>query len=401
MVAVSVLLLSQATPALAVGPRFLYVTSRGDGAFEGFAINASTGALTRIGSLSWGSPNSITVEPSGRFVYATTNYQAPTGNVAMLSIGPTGILTPGPFARAGEGPRAVTAHPSGRYLYVVNSLPKAGNSVSVYEIDLTSGVLTPLETVPAGDDPWGIAVPPSGRFAVVANYGYGNDVSVYTIGANGRLKSLGKVGTGGLNPASVAVHPSGHFVYVANRGSADVSMFTIDTNWMLKFLGKVSAGLNPRSVTVDDSGRFAYVANEGSDTLSMYAIGANGLLTPKGIVNTGRYPYQVVSSGPFVYVVNYGAPSSSPTGSVSPFMINTAGGLTEIGPPVRTTVHHPNAIAIAGSSSQSAAALGTLAEILESKTSSELTTAASEASALVQGLLDFLRHCGEEVPIED
>jgi 6-phosphogluconolactonase (cycloisomerase 2 family) len=209
------------------------------------------------------------------------------------------------------------------------------------------------------------------------------------------------VGTGGLNPASVAVDPTGRFAYVANEGSNDVTMFAVDTNGILKFLGKVRAGLSPRWVTVDDSGHFAYVLNFGSETLLIYTIGTDGILIPKGVVNTGRYPSQVVSSGPFVYVVNYGAPSSSHTGTVQTFMINTAGGLTETGPPVRTTVHHPDAIAIAGSSSRSAAALSTLAGILGSETPGESTTATSEAGALVQSLLDFLRHCGEEVPIED
>src|SRR4029450_12683882 len=125
----------------------------------------------------------------------------------------------------------------GRFLYVVNSLPKDGNSVSMYAINLTSGVLTPLGTEPTGDNPWGMAVHPSGRFAFVANHGYGNNISVYTIGTNGMLKSLGKVGTGGLNPASVAVDPTGHFAYVANEGSNDVTMFAVDINGILKFLG--------------------------------------------------------------------------------------------------------------------------------------------------------------------
>src|SRR5262245_49510553 len=72
MVVVIVLLLSLSVPVLAdTVPRFAYIASKGDGAIDIYAIDATTGALTARGKTSSGvvgrEPNAIVVHPSSRF----------------------------------------------------------------------------------------------------------------------------------------------------------------------------------------------------------------------------------------------------------------------------------------------------------------------------------------------
>src|SRR5262249_59285097 len=124
------------------GGRFLYV-GRNDisNCISGFSVNANTGALTALNGgvpfpLAGGAtePNSITVHPTGRFLYTANNGSA---NVSAFRISVTGLLTeitgasPSPYA-AGVDPSAVVITPDGKLLYVVN---QGGDSISAYPLD--------------------------------------------------------------------------------------------------------------------------------------------------------------------------------------------------------------------------------------------------------------------------
>ena len=101
---------------------------------------------------------------------------------------------------------------------------------------------------------------PSGRFAYVANAGSAN-VSVYTINSStGALTSIaGSFFDTGRGPSSVAVDPSGTFAYVANRGDNNVSGYRINrtTGALTPIAGSpFAAGDGPYSVAVTPSPRF-------------------------------------------------------------------------------------------------------------------------------------------------
>ena len=92
-------------------------------------------------------PEEITVDASGSYVYTALNA---TGQVAGFAINATtGALTPvpgSPFA-AGSGPLAIatTDRYSGSYLYVANA---TDGTVSGYSINLANGMLTPVPGSP-------------------------------------------------------------------------------------------------------------------------------------------------------------------------------------------------------------------------------------------------------------
>jgi 6-phosphogluconolactonase (cycloisomerase 2 family) len=81
----------------------------------------------------------------------------------------------------------VTVDPSGKYVYAANS---GSANVSAYEITNTGG-LEEISGSPfsAGQLPVSVAVDPSGKFAYVVNKS-GGTVSGYTIGGDGALSPV-------------------------------------------------------------------------------------------------------------------------------------------------------------------------------------------------------------------
>ncbi|MGN6263481.1 MAG: beta-propeller fold lactonase family protein [Ralstonia sp.] len=274
-------------------PRFAYVANNGSvsNSVSAYAVNATTGALTAIGSAPTDiAPASVTVDPTGKFAYVANTGSNTVSAYAIDAT--TGALAAIGSVGTGSAPNSVTVDPSGKFAYVVN----AGNyNVSAYAIDATTGALTAIVSVGTGANPYSVTIDPSGKFAYVANEA-NNTVSAYVIDSTtGALTAIGSVPTG-TAPTSVTVDPSGKFAYVANYNSNSVSAYAIDgTTGALTAIGSVGTGILPYSVTVDPSGKFVYVANTGSNTVSAYAINATtGALTGVGAVVTGSIPYSIV-----------------------------------------------------------------------------------------------------------
>jgi 6-phosphogluconolactonase (cycloisomerase 2 family) len=224
--------------AVAVHPsdKFAYVAN-GDStprSVSMYTINGANGALTYFGTIAAeGFPTSVVVDPSGQFVYVAAETDSGTpgpGSVSMYAINATtGALTSlGTIATgtmiAESSSNSIVVDPSGAFAYVTNS---GSNNVSMYSINATTGVLTSGGLIDAGTTPLSVAVDPTGKFAYVTNNG-SNDVSMYTInGTTGALTPVGTIATE-QSPTSIAIHPSGKFAYVTNSASNSVSMYSID-----------------------------------------------------------------------------------------------------------------------------------------------------------------------------
>jgi YVTN family beta-propeller protein len=323
--------------SIAIDPtgKFAYVMNAGCGGGVGgyvsmYTINSATGALATIGppvstygyGIDYGdgvNAGSVTVDPSGKFVYVTNsgnvyNYDSEAdGTLAIYTIDATtgALTTTGTINGNCPGlcfPSSVVVDPSGKFSYVATGNdPGPAGSVLIYAINAATGALTSTGTIASGTGPVFVAVDPAGKFAYVTNSG-SNDVSMYTINATtGALTSIATIATGTL-PASVTVDPTGKFAYVTNSNSKDVSMYTIDaTTGALTSIGTVATGTGPVSLAVDPAGKFAYVTNSNSNDVSMYTInGTTGVLTPIGTVAAGQLPASIAihPSGKFAYVTN-------------------------------------------------------------------------------------------------
>jgi 6-phosphogluconolactonase (cycloisomerase 2 family) len=300
--------------SIAIDPtnRFAYVANYGatatptDGnSVSEYGINPD-GTLTPIGKVPTGTqPNSVVVDPTGKYVY-TANYSNGTaGSVSQFSINADGSLTSlGTDVASGAGAASLAFDPSGTFLYVANY---KANNVSQFSIG-ASGVLTPVNAaVAAGTGPNSIAVDPAGHMFVADDAA--PQIAALDVGAGGILTAAATSAYGtGPNPFSVTFDPSHRYVYVANANAtpgslavagsppSTVSQFSIDTNGVLSPLASptVAAGLTPSFIAVDPTGTFAYVANRGTGTLNdgsgssllAYAIGEDGSLTPNAITAT-------------------------------------------------------------------------------------------------------------------
>jgi 6-phosphogluconolactonase (cycloisomerase 2 family) len=311
-------------------------------------------------------PQSIAVDPAGKFAYVASSGCASQGYVSMYTINPTtgALASVGPPVPTNdELTDSVSVDPSGKFVYATSSGDVWDidfGSIVPFSINPTTGALTFTTGGIYGGGVNGtpeyfnsMAFDPSGKFAYAADGGgcpecggsFGGDssVSMYTVDSTtGALTSIGIIAAG-TGPDSVAVDPTGKFAYVANFGSNDVSMYTIDaTTGALASTGTIAAGTVPVTVAMDPAGNFVYVANYGSNEISMYTINAStGVLTSIGTISAGVATISVVvdPSGKFAYAVNFNS------NDVSMYTINaTTGALTSIG--TIATDQHPTSIAV-------------------------------------------------------
>ncbi|MFY8043671.1 MAG: lactonase family protein, partial [Rhodoferax sp.] len=180
-----------------------YVVNESDSTLSTFRINASNGALTSVGtpvaSGGLSSPQSVTVDPTGRFAYVGGTGKA----VAAFSISSfTGVLTSLGSANAGERPATISVAPSGRFAYSANA---NDDTVATLSINANTGELTRVGTsAPTGDAPQAVSVDASGKFVYVVNKG-SNTVSTFSINAStGALTPVGAPVATGTGPFSIA-----------------------------------------------------------------------------------------------------------------------------------------------------------------------------------------------------
>ena len=341
--------LTAAIPAASIastGTPAVTVTNPAPG---GGSSNTSTFTIT-TGTVD---PQSIAVDPAGKFAYVASQGCDFEGNVSMYTINPTtgALASIGPPVPSNdEFTDSVTVDPFGKFAYVASSGDVWDidfGSVLTYTIKTTTGALTPTTGGINGTGINGtpeffnsVALDPSGKFAYAADggafpagsFGGLSSVSMYTINSTtGALTSIGMIAAG-AGPDSVAVDPAGKFAYVTNFGSNDVSMYTIDaTTGALASIGTIAAGTSPVSIAVDPAGKFAYVTNFNSNDVSMYTIDATtGALTFIGSIAAGTNPFSVAvdPAGKFAYVANW--TGNDTDGSVSMYTID-AGVLTPTG----------------------------------------------------------------------
>ena len=104
----------------AVRALYAYVANFSDNSVSSYASDVSTGRLKYLGKAATGTnPQSVTVDPSGKYVYVANNAGS---TVSQYTIGTNGALAamPVPAVASGLFPFSVTVDPSGRYAYVAN-----------------------------------------------------------------------------------------------------------------------------------------------------------------------------------------------------------------------------------------------------------------------------------------
>jgi 6-phosphogluconolactonase len=312
-----------------------FVANQSSNNLSAYALQSNGSLLPVTGSpfAAGGAPNSVTIVPSGLFVYVA---DVVPGSVSGFSVAQNGVLTPipgSPFA-APTGTAFVTNDPSGRFLYALNCGSNCSGSgsgdISAYTIDPLTGVLTPIAGSPftAGEYPYALAIDPTGHFAYVANAGSGDVYSFSIDSQSGALTQVGLPAAAGSRPISVEIDPWSQYVYTANTGSSNVSAFSINFDGSLSAVvgSPFAVGSYTAGVSASKNGKYVIVA-AGAGAY-VYSIDNSGALHHVGspvAAGTGPNGVSIDPNDGFVYIVNAGS------NNVSAYTFNdTSGKLTPV-----------------------------------------------------------------------
>ncbi|HXE06915.1 MAG TPA: beta-propeller fold lactonase family protein [Acidobacteriaceae bacterium] len=283
--------------------KFVYVANQGDSTVQEFAVNTD-GTLTSKNTynLSGGtSPTALTIDPGGKFLYATFTYQTGfsasnpgPGGVAIFPINSDNTLGTQTTQPVGNNPIAVTASYFNHYIYVLDQEPSPKATILGFAQNTTTGALTPTpgtnigtsggKTVatgyPAGVAPSAIAEEPTSRFVYVTDE-LANQLIGYTVGSTGALTPMvnGPFPTG-LYPANLTIDPTGTLIYVVNFNANTVQGYQINetTGTPATVAGAVGSitGAGPNCVVIDPAlGNFLYTSDQLDNTASAFKVTVN------------------------------------------------------------------------------------------------------------------------------
>jgi 6-phosphogluconolactonase len=182
--------------------QFAYVANSSSNDVSVFTIDPGTGALSpRSGTVAGAMPESVTVDPTGKFVYTANPHNGtisafrintPIGDGSLTSV----LGSPFPVVSS-DIPQSVTVDPTGRFAYVGDVLH---GHVYAFSINST-GALTAVSGSPfaagmPGTELSSVTVDPSGNFAYVTDFFYGF-VDAFAINTGtGALTAVGSFATG-------------------------------------------------------------------------------------------------------------------------------------------------------------------------------------------------------------
>ncbi len=343
--------------------KFAYILNQGASTISSYDVNASSGALTGNGPQSLtgglGTARGLAVDPFARFVFvahASNNVSSHRINASTGALPPIDTVSSGaaPSVTVSVDPTAITVEPSGRYAYAAGSSLNGatGWQVIVLAIDQTTGELTEVAAsgLDVGTLPVSMTVDPTGRFLYTVDSG-DDAVSMFTIAAaTGLLTSVGAALAVDDDPRSVAVDGSGRLAYLVSAGTSQIQGFAIDAaTGALTPIDSLTTGTNggPSAVAADPTGRFVYAVNASINNIRPFVIDLDaadlGSLTSGTVSTTGSGPLALAvdPGGRFVYVVNQVA------GSANIYSINqTSGNLSATGSIPSGALSAPIAIAL-------------------------------------------------------
>jgi YVTN family beta-propeller protein len=184
--------------------RFLYTANKSLNGISILRIDPLTGALTAEVPelLTDAIPGSLTVHPTGRYLYATFGATGELRQYEIQSL--DGSLSAIATVDSGVQPTAFTIDPRGRWGFATNFDALGTGDLSIFSLEQTDGVPELVGTHSAGLHPVDAAVGPSGRHLFVANQG-SDDVQVFRIDADDGGLTLEETIAAGVSPERIVV----------------------------------------------------------------------------------------------------------------------------------------------------------------------------------------------------
>ena len=207
----------------------------------------------------------------------------------------TGLLTPvgSPFP-IGLSPISMTLSPSGGFLYVTGQVQNTG---IIEAFAVTQGVPTVVANSPftTGNAPYGLTIAPGGGFLYTANL-LDNSISEFPINADGSLGLANIIGEQYSGPNALLIDKSGKYMYVANQGSTNLAAYSIGSDGGLTLLTTSPFGTaaSPNVVASDSAGKYLFVGNQKSPVIQSFNLASStGVLTSVSTYSVAGAPTSI------------------------------------------------------------------------------------------------------------
>jgi 6-phosphogluconolactonase (cycloisomerase 2 family) len=315
--------------AASVTPQVIYAPHGSRNAITSYRINAQDGSLTPMSEVATDTkPRRIALDPYGRWAYVAHERNRV---ISVYSIDSDGVLHPlSDVSEPGSGnprtwgPNSLVVDPSGRFVYAHYA---STNEIQAFAMDASTGALTSVGQFTTTSWPTQLHMDPVGLF-IYASSSSDNRIAIWRINAHtGGLTALDDSVTSTGRFATLAIDPYGQRVHmVASGPQLSFYAYNIDasTGQLVDAHPSLTppppandepppadqVTLNPGAFLIDPTGKFAYVAVHSSDlnhnVLSTYSIGDNGLLSkvadvPFGTAENWQGAFAIDPSGRFVY----------------------------------------------------------------------------------------------------
>jgi 6-phosphogluconolactonase len=274
-----------------------------------WSVDAATGMLTQIGSVSSGAPGPcfVSVDLTGQAVFAADYAGSAVVSYRVLPDGTLsppvdlidfkdrnrfGALGPQHDRQDAAHPHSATISPDNRFV-VVNDL--GTDRIWIFPFDAATAKLGEpgFHQLAGGSGPRHVAFHPNGRWlygidelanridqylwtATHAESGSqamlvdtGHSVPTVAPGYRGKLPNTA---------AEVAVSDDGRFLYASNRGEETLVVFALDPrSGALKLVQRLGCGGNgPRQFSFDATGRWLFCGNQLSSSVTLFSRDAAG-----------------------------------------------------------------------------------------------------------------------------
>ncbi len=341
---------NDATAIINVKNVYAYVTNTGSNTISMFRLNSTTGQLIPLSPESsiatLGSPFALSIDPSGKHLYATITGDIESNVVSMFNIDPkTGLLTPlAPQSIPYVGTFALNMliNPLSGFLY----LNTMSGALSMFSSGSATGILSPLSppSINTAEFCIGLVLSPNSKF-MYNSCVFGGIVG-YKVESNGLVEI-----SSALEPQTLLsganINQSGSILYTLDIQNNKILMFAIDPEsgglTQLNTQIDMNTQSTPVSIILNKTNNVAYVTNLDSSSISIYNIeNESGVLvpfSPESTVATGNGPWDISfdPSEKFAYVTN------SYDGTLSAYMVNQITGklipLTESSIPTGVEPH--------------------------------------------------------------
>lgn len=267
--------------------KFLYAVGEGGGKDGGpvvaFALDAKTGALTKLNEDKSGGPGPchIVISPKGDFA-AIANYGG--GSTCVFAVEADGKLgkrlgfvqhkgsSKDPGRQKEPHAHCCAFNAAGDHLYIVDL---GIDRVKVFHVSAKKGLEEDADedvTTPPGSGPRHMSFNPDGKGFFVCGE-LDSTVNVVKGGKVVQTLSTLPAPMKGNSTAECIVSPDGKFVYVSNRGHNSIAIFRVKEDKLLEAAGYITGDIKiPRNFNIDPSGKWMLIASQDGGKVGVWEL---------------------------------------------------------------------------------------------------------------------------------